>query len=175
MVSKILLTSFDIWLSHHQSNSSDDLLEAIASLEFPFASLDFLRKLPVDIDRASSLVIDRIDRLKPDFVVCCGMAESRQKLTIESCACCENEMLTTSVDLENLVSQLTGTSIGHDAGKFVCEGLYYQVLNHLKSCHFNSQSIFIHVPLLTKDNFSEIVKDCYEILRMLSTHKNLSC
>jgi pyroglutamyl-peptidase len=169
MISKILLTSFDIWLPHHRSNSSDDLLEAIASLEFPRASLSFLRKLPVDIDRASKLVFDRINLIQPDFVICCGMAESRQKLTIESCATCDRDKLTTSLNLEDLVSQLNKTSISHDAGKFVCEGLYYQILSHLKSCHFNSQCIFIHVPILNEDNFSEIVEDFSEILRMLST------
>jgi pyroglutamyl-peptidase len=168
MMSKILLTSFDIWLPHHRSNSSDDLLEAIASLEFPVASLGFLRKLPVDIDRASNLVLDRIDLIQPDFIICCGMAESRQNLTIESCAICGHEKLTTSVNLEDLISRLATTSISHDAGKFVCEGLYYRVLNYLKSSRLSSRAIFIHVPILKNDNFSEIVKDFSDILHLLS-------
>jgi pyroglutamyl-peptidase len=103
-----------------KSNASDDLLEAIAQREFASVSLNCLRKLPVDIDRASKLVIDRIDRIEPDLVICCGMAERRQQLTIESCATFGDKIRHTSVNLDTLVSQLTKTTISHDAGKFVC-------------------------------------------------------
>jgi pyroglutamyl-peptidase len=183
MRSKILLTSFDIWLPHHQSNSSDDLLEIISQLEFNLVSLNFMRKLPVNVDRTSELVIDKINNLQPDAIICCGMAESRQQLSIESSASCERDCaprpkpiginrlrdrITTSLDLEKLISKLSATYISHDAGKFVCEGLYYQVLNYLRSNQLNSQCIFVHVPLLNSNNFPEIVDNFKSILKLVS-------
>jgi pyroglutamyl-peptidase len=164
----ILLTSFDIWLPHHRSNASDDLLEAIFQLNFTAASLSFLRKLPVDRDRASKLAIDFIDRLQPDVIICCGMAESRQQLSIESNARCDREILKTSVDLEKLLDRLSATFISHDAGKFVCEGLYYQVLNYLSFKQLNSQCIFVHVPVLKESNEQEVIEDFCSIVKAFS-------
>jgi pyroglutamyl-peptidase len=65
MNGKILLTSFQTWLPHQTSNSSDDLLEEIAKLDIS-PSLTFLRQLPVDVSEASQLVIAKIEELQPD-------------------------------------------------------------------------------------------------------------
>ena len=50
---KILLTSFETWLPHQKSNSSDDLLHHIESERIDGVSLTFVRKLPVDTVLAS--------------------------------------------------------------------------------------------------------------------------
>lgn len=165
MSKKILLTSFDTWLPHHTSNSSDDLLEEIAKLNLPYL-LTFVRRLPVDIQRASDLVIAKIIEVQPDLIICCGMAEKRTKLTIESQATCENTILKTQVDLEKLVTELSATQISHDAGKFVCEGLYYSILNYLTSGKAsNSDCIFVHVPILNKTNLQVISSDFQLIIK----------
>jgi pyroglutamyl-peptidase len=49
MKKRILLTSFDTWLSDHLSNSSDDLLLEVTKLELIPHALTFLRQLPVDV------------------------------------------------------------------------------------------------------------------------------
>ena len=52
MTQKVLLTSFQTWLEHQKSNSSDDLLNTISSSKIynhESNSLFFLRQLPVDI------------------------------------------------------------------------------------------------------------------------------
>ncbi|MCA1991947.1 MAG: peptidase C15 [Coleofasciculus sp. S288] len=200
---KILLTSFQTWLPHQNSNSSDDLLEKIAQLTSFSASLTFLRQLPVNVSQASSQVIATIEELQPDGIICCGMAERRPKLTVESCATCgytsygirlysycqsvcrnfrlkglqaflQNLLLTsnlpdsilikTSVDLEELLGGTLGTEISHDAGKFVCEGLYYTVLKYLRQRHSNIPCIFVHVPVLTPDNSPDLVADFQVII-----------
>ena len=176
MNTKILLTSFDIWLPHHTSNSSDDLLEELSKIDYLPYSLYFLRQLPVNIESASSLVIAKIRELQPDVIICCGMAEKNIKLTIESQATFQANTLKTTVDLENLLSDLTDTVISNDAGKFVCEGLYYSVLNELQSRQIasrsinnnNSRCVFVHVPLLTPDNLPVIVEDFRLILQKLA-------
>jgi pyroglutamyl-peptidase len=72
MHKKILLTSFQTWLPHQVSNSSDDLLAKIQDEAFLSASLTFLRQLPVDVLLASQKAIATIQVLQPHVVICCG-------------------------------------------------------------------------------------------------------
>jgi pyroglutamyl-peptidase len=168
MTAKFLLTSFDTWLPHQKSNSSDDLLAKISlDKSLPY-SLTFLRKLPVDFELAPSLTIAQIKKLQPDAIICCGMAESREKLTIESCACCDRDILKTAVNLEQLVTDLSTAEISHDAGKFVCEALYYGVLKHICDSQIATKCIFVHLPILTPENTDNIVSDFLLIMRSLA-------
>lgn len=164
MSNKILLTSFTTWLPHQLSNSSDDLLNEISIDTFP--SLTFLRLLPVDIELASSCVIAKINELQPDIVICCGMAESRTLLTIESTATCGEMVLTTPVNLLELITNLSAI-VSDNAGKFVCEGLYYSVLKYIIDYKLNTRCIFVHVPILTKQNIAEIVSDFKVIIHKI--------
>jgi pyroglutamyl-peptidase len=159
MTNKILLTSFDTWLPHQKSNSSDDLLAKISQIQSLPDSLTYLRKLPVDFQEAPNLAIAQINQIQPDTIICCGMAENRQKLTVESCACGDTDILKTGVNLEQLVGDLGITEISHDAGKFVCEALYYGALKHIYNSQLPTQCIFVHVPILTDENLDKIVAD----------------
>jgi pyroglutamyl-peptidase len=159
MSQKILLTSFQTWLPHQHSNSSDDLLGEISQIEELSPFLSLLRKLPVNVSEASSSVIAKIKELQPKAIICCGMAESRTQLTVESCASCGENFLKTSVNLEKLVAKLGNCEISHDAGKFVCEGLYYEVLKYLQEKPDKPACIFVHIPVLTPDNLSSILAD----------------
>jgi pyroglutamyl-peptidase len=167
MTRKILLSSFDTWLPHHKSNSSDDLLIEIAKSNSLSYSLTFLRRLPVDITLASHRVLHHIHELQPDGIICCGMAEKRQQITIESNATFAGSSIQTSVHLEQLVAGLSATKISHNAGKFVCEGLYYNVLNHLRDRSLTVPCIFVHVPLFTHDNSPKIIADFTLIIQRL--------
>lgn len=168
MMSKFLLTSFDTWLPHQKSNSSDDLLARISQIKSLPYSLTFLRKLPVDAEQAPNLAIAQINKLQPDIIICCGMAESRQKLTLESCACCDNKTLKTAVNLEDIIADLPKTKISHNAGKFVCEDLYYAVLKHLSDSQLSTKCIFVHVPILTVENTDKIVADFSLVIRRMA-------
>ena len=165
---QILLTSFTTWLPHQESNASDDLLLEVAKLDSLSLSLNFLRQLPVDVAQASDRVFAKINELQPDAIICCGMAESRTQLSVESCAACGTTILTTSVSLEKLLTGSTATEISHDAGKFVCEGLYYSVLNYLQERQLNSRCVFVHVPILTPENSLEVMADFLCILKNLA-------
>jgi pyroglutamyl-peptidase len=171
-MSNILLTSFQTWLPHQQSNSSDDLLEEVAKLDRCPHSLTFLRHLPVDISQASERAIAKINELQPDIIICCGMAESRRLLSIESNARKGNRVLKTLLDLDKLVEGLVETTISHNAGKFVCEGLYYSVLNHLQTNNLQKHALFVHVPVLNRDNIDKIVADFELIMQRIAA---LSC
>lgn len=170
MSTKILLTSFDIWKAHHKSNASDDLLHAIVkqNLLVPLkVDITLLRKLPVDFQLASQDVIAKLDGLQPDLVICCGMAERRSRLTVESNGNRQAHVLQTTVDVDRLVEGLAITDVSHDAGAFVCNDLYYSVLQHISDRHLACQCLFVHVPLLNEMNLMPIVKDFLTIVQLL--------
>jgi pyroglutamyl-peptidase len=172
---KILLTSFDTWMPHQKSNASDDLLAQISPRDFWPDALIFLRKLPVNETLASKQAIAKIQEVQPDVVICCGMAEGREILTVESQAFSLQDCLKTIVDLNQLVAGLPNTAISHDAGQFVCEALYYSVLNYLNS--FSQPQIpciFVHVPILHPDNMEAIAADFSAIVHRLGSSPNLT-
>ena len=167
MNNKLLLTSFQTWLPHQKSNSSDDLLETIQK-QFN-SSLYFLRKLPVDSNLATLQVIQSIEQIEPKSIICCGMAESRTQLTIESNAVCDRNCIFTKVNLKKLLTYLNNTQISHDAGKFVCEGLYYQILKYIQLKKSQTQCIFVHIPPLDADNLKIIQQDFMAIINFMQS------
>ncbi|MDZ8184958.1 MAG: peptidase C15 [Nostoc sp. ChiSLP02] len=168
MQKRILLTSFDTWLADQQSNSSDDLLVEVTKLQFFPHDLTFLRSLPVNIELASSQVIEKINAIQPDCIICCGMAASRTKLSVELTATCGESVLHAEVDLEKLAAGASAVEISHDCGKFVCEGLYYCVLDYLKQNKLSTRCIFVHVPVLDRENLSGILADFLLIVNKLA-------
>ncbi|BAY39030.1 hypothetical protein NIES2111_33800 [Nostoc sp. NIES-2111] len=168
MKKRILLTSFATWLEDQKSNSSDDLLFEVSKLDSLPDDLQFLRLLPVDIGLASAKVMAKIEEYQPDYIVCCGMAASRQKLSVEIGASCGETFLQTSIDLKKILTGARATDISDDCGKFVCEGLYYSVLDYLGQKQLSSQCIFIHVPVLNQDNLIEILQDFVLIINNLA-------
>ena len=166
---KLLFTSFQTWLPHQKSNSSDELLAIIQEQKNFSASGYFLRQLPVDREIASQKAIATINQIKPQGIICCGMAESRQELTIEYCARDGEQCLYTKVDLEDLVSNLAHTSISHDAGKFVCESLYFNILSHIQISDLEMPCIFVHVPVFTSGNTDILLQDFESIISYFLT------
>lgn len=179
MKKRFLLTSFDIWLPNHKSNSSNDLLVEVTKVDsLPYA-LTWLPKLPVEVESAARLVIAKIDETQPDYIICCGMAESRLLLSVESNArrtisstdyfpVVGETKLEAIVNLEQLVEGTTAVDISHDCGLFVCEGLYYSVLDYLLTHSINSPCIFVHVPILTEANLSVMLEDFLLIIHRLA-------
>ena len=179
MQKKILLTSFAVWLSEQESNSSDDLLLALAKMASLPHDLFFLRRLVVDVQLASSRVIAKINELQPDYIICCGMAASRSQLSVEvfasSTSICPQEFINspenifqTTVDLEKLLVGTAAVEISYDCGKFVCEGLYYSVLDYLHRSQLTIKCIFVHVPILNPENLPKIIADFILIINNLA-------
>ncbi|HEY9907368.1 MAG TPA: peptidase C15, partial [Thermosynechococcaceae cyanobacterium] len=161
MAHSVLLTSFTVWQPHQASNSSDDLLAELLKRNLLDYRHQLLRQLPVDFVLAPQQVIAEIERSRPRLVVCCGMAEGRSHLTIETNGKHEAETIATTVDVADLVQLLETTTASHDAGQFVCNHLYYSVLKHLQAQSPEVNCIFAHVPLLNSQNFSLILQEFY--------------
>ena len=110
--------------------------------------------------RASERVIKAIQDSKTDLVICCGMAESRYRLSLESQARSSTKKLLTPVLLPDLIKKLNYSYISDNAGQFVCEELYFQVLK------YHPRALFVHVPLLTDKNFAIIQRDFQTIITL---------
>lgn len=164
---KILLTSFQTWLPHQKSNASDDLLGMLEGWRLEGVELQFLRQLPVNTRQASEKAIAHLKTHRPNGVICCGMAETRQKLTVESNARKETQQLHTKLPLNLLVSSLSYTEISHDAGQFVCEGLYYELLSYCQHQGDQLPCLFVHVPILTPHNQQVILQDFQNIINFI--------
>lgn len=160
----ILLTSFAPWRAHQHSNTSDDLIALLASRNRLPKGTVLMRHLPVHFQLAPCTVKAAIAKNRPAVVVCCGMAEKRSLLTLERYGHGKGERLETRLDLTALRSDTHWTTISHDAGRYVCNALYYQVLSYLASSDAATQGLFIHVPLLTDYNRELIVRDFAVIL-----------
>jgi pyroglutamyl-peptidase len=161
----MLITTFSTWKPHHISNASDDLLQrVIGKTHHPF---HHLRLMPVDFETAPRRVLECFNELRPRILICCGMTEKRSKLNIESSAVLEEKVLQTRVDLESLTADLPMTEISHDAGRFVCNTLYYRVLEHLASQQELHHCVFVHVPVLTEENSLGLEKDFVSIIERL--------
>ena len=173
-MTRVLLTSFQTWLEHQRSNSSDDLLNIVNGFQVrdrELSSLFFLRQLPVNTDLAAAQVINAIEVIKPQAIICSGMAEFRSMLSLESNASCDRDRIYTSLDLDKLVNCLSSTYISHDAGKFVCEGLYYRVLDYLRQKNYDIPCVFAHIPILQSHNTDKLKDDFKTIIRFIQ-HSN---
>ena len=167
----ILITSFQTWRSHQISNSSDDLIAALVkSKQLPTDTV-WLRQVPVNFQLASIRVISEMQQRQPRAVICCGMAESRACLSIESQAkgISRNALnvLQTSANTADLIADTQLSEISNDAGSYVCNQLYYDVLNYIQASHQPAIGIFIHVPTLSKENLSFILSDFTNIVEKI--------
>ncbi len=166
---KLLFTSFQTWRSYQKSNSSDDLLQVLIDRGL-LTEHYFLRQIPVDFAIAPQQVIAKIEQLQPDRMICCGMAEARSRLSLESNGKCESEILKTPFNLERLLMGTVSTEISHDAGDFVCNHLYYSILKHLEQS--TCACLFVHVPVLTFNNLDVVTQDFLTVVdRILSDDK----
>jgi pyroglutamyl-peptidase len=172
MTTKILVTTFDTWKAHHISNASDDLLALALQQGLPSDRFYFLRKIPVDFQLAPAQVLAAIAQIQPHTAICCGMAEKRSQLCIESNGTKLDaltgkplEKIATKVNLDRLMEGLAITKVSHSAGKFVCNALYHSVLSYLRDRSPATSCIFIHVPVLTSANSGAILADFMAILQ----------
>ena len=160
----LLLTSFRTWKPEQSSNTSDDLLLDV-SCHYPHRkNLRLLRQIPVDFQLAPERVIKAAKAHPPDAIICCGMGESRSVLCVEDRATYDGHIRYTGVNVNRLVSGLSMTRVSHDAGQFVCNRLYFEVLDYLQNHGPECPCIFVHVPALTDDNREAIATDFQAIL-----------
>jgi len=164
----LLLTTFAPWRAHQLSNASDDLVKLLIHEErLPKDSI-ILRHIPVSFDLAPCRVIAKTVELRPQVVVCCGMAEPRTHLELELNGKHPTRTLRTSLALPRLMTGTCLTRISHCAGDYACNHLYYHLLKAIYAQQLPTQALFIHVPLITSANQTWLVHDFSLILNRLA-------
>lgn len=166
-----LLTSFETWLPHQASNTSDDLLLALEGAgELP-EFCNTLRKLPVNTCAALKLVKATIQANQSYGVLCCGMAESRSFLNLEVQAFQEHRVLQTNLNPYHLAESLSEIRISYDAGRFVCNDLYYALLESVQQTGLAQHVLFVHVPDRRSHQWNRVVRDFRNLLWRLPLTK----
>lgn len=174
LMTSLLLTSFAPWRAHQLSNTSDDIIALLQSRNQLPKNSQLIRHLPVHYQLAPCQVISAMLKTHPRVVVCCGMAEKRLLLNLEQYAQWDGKFLETSLNLYELCADTQWTRVSHDAGTYVCNYLYYQLLAHVHKHRWPIQCLFVHVPLLTRENRELIARDFALILSRLQTIQNRS-
>lgn len=129
--------------------------------------LDGVDKLVIDVlyDRSYKEIVEVYDLEKYDLIIAMGEARIRKELTVEvlakniaSCSIADNEgnfkkneviksggkaELYTQVDLSKISDFV---KLSQDAGKFVCNNIYYHLL-----FNYPKKSLFIHIPECNND------------------------
>ncbi|MEL6552845.1 MAG: peptidase C15 [Cyanobacteria bacterium J06621_11] len=164
----ILITSFQAWRSHQPSNSSDDLIAELKSQNRLPTDIVWIRNVPVSFELAPIRVVNALYRWQPRAVLCCGMAEKRGLLSIEQQAKQGDRTLLTSADIPRLLQKTQLSEISYDAGDYVCNHLYYQVLESIYKYKITATALFIHVPILREESKKIIIEDFYNLLITLS-------
>ncbi|WP_017325794.1 hypothetical protein [Synechococcus sp. PCC 7336] len=163
----LLATSFTTWKPQQASNTSDDLLALVETSPIAFPPKT-LRQLPVQTARAVQAIASAIAQHQPHTVLLCGMAERRKTLSLERYAKQADICLETAIDLDALIPHLPNTQISHDAGSFVCNATYYQLLRQLDRQAVSTRALFVHVPILTAANRAGLLSDFCTLLELLS-------
>ncbi|MEL6159729.1 MAG: peptidase C15 [Cyanobacteria bacterium J06623_5] len=164
----LLITTFQPWRAHQQANTSDELVATLAKQSRLPSNSVLLRQVPVSFDIAPIRIISEIYRVRPGAVICCGMAENRSYLSLEQQATCAHRRLQTKVDLPALLEGTVLSQISHDAGRYVCNHLYYKVLENVSAAQPPVGVIFAHIPALSADSTPFVLNDFCKIAANLN-------
>ena len=179
-MNKVLISAFRPF--HKSSNNySSEVLKYISSDTFA------IDKLIVDVVYDESYKeLSNYDLNHYDLIIALGEARSRHELTIEkqainlsSCSIPDNKgnlkkqeiinnnqenYLQTKLDL----SVLDGFTISNDAGKYVCNNLYFHLLEN-----YPNKSLFIHIPECDnlEENYKKHAENIINIINVLLKNK----
>ncbi|NJM99477.1 MAG: hypothetical protein HC800_22140 [Phormidesmis sp. RL_2_1] len=192
------MTSFQSWRAHQPTNSSDELIAELHHRGALPTNTIWLRQVPVNFQMAPIRVVTELYRLRPRVIICCGMAEHRGCLSLErqamphpvvphqaitrqastlspasspaisSPATSSPAILQTSINLSELLLGTLLSEISDDAGRYVCNHLYYSVLQAINAAHWQTVGLFVHVPQLSRENRRLIQHDFVKISRKLA-------
>ena len=168
---KILVTAFDPF----GGESVNPAQQAVERLEDVIGGHQ-IRKLiiPTVFGRAAELVIQEMDDLRPDAVVCVGQAGGRKAVTPERIAINVMDANITdnagvrpqdepivpdgpaayfsTLPIKKMVEEIREAGLAADvsnsAGTFVCNSLLYSVLHHAATNMPETKAVFIHVPFI---------------------------
>ena len=182
---KILLTGFEAFGPHKINPTEEMLPKIVEALDSDFSHEVVAEVLPVCHEKAPSLLLSLIKKLRPDLIVSLGVDGKRDKICLETRAVnlldfkisdnsgvqINGEPIIAGDQPERYVkrdlSKLLGTlpvqthpcMLSDDAGAFICNQIFYHSLAWARDS--NQEAFFIHVPtdsIMQQDLKVELVK-----------------
>jgi len=173
---KILLTGFEPF-NKSPINPSKQVVEALAADGVP--GIDFETAiLPVDSELGPAVLLQVVDTVQPEAVLCLGQASRRAVISIERVAVnlldfripdnAGNQVsdqpvvpggpaayfttLPVREIFETLKEKGIPAELSLSAGAYLCNQVIYQLLHHLQSREMNIPAGFIHLPDLPEQS-----------------------
>jgi pyroglutamyl-peptidase len=183
---KVLISGFTAFGSHTE-NSSQIMAEFLGNTEIPDVTIHSVI-LPVSFNQAFEKLKIEIDSFKPDYVVCLGLAGTRQKISLEKvainlihCDIPDNEGILlkdkpifaggdpayfSTLPLIEMLEVQTSypVEMSLSAGAYVCNHVMYRLLDYVKDTKVKAG--FIHLPHL-KENRDAISESLVQIIRAM--------
>lgn len=168
---KVLVTAFDPF----GGESVNPAEQAVGLLPDQIGDKQITKlTIPTVFGRAGELVINKMDELHPDAVICVGQAGGRSAVTPERVAInmmdagitdndgkqpCDEPVVPggpaayfSTLPIKSMVQAIKEAGIpgavSNTAGTFVCNSLLYTVLHHADSNMKDTRAVFIHVPYI---------------------------
>ncbi|MBD2110435.1 MULTISPECIES: peptidase C15 [Cyanophyceae] len=164
----MLLTTFAPWRAHQPSNAADDLVAYLQQQQQIPPGTTVLRHIPVSFELAPIRVMAKLVELRSPMVVCCGMAEGRSHLHLERYGKGKDIALESSLPLAELLVNTHLSGISDDAGTYVCNHLYYRLLEAIAQHRWPVQALFVHIPPLSPATRPIFAHDLALILKRLA-------
>lgn len=179
---RILISGFGTF-DHHQENSSEIMANLFAETHFNQAEISTI-VLPVTFRETFDILNEKVHLFRPDVIVCLGLADRRQAITLEKvainqihCRISDNEGIQhqdklileggptayfSTLPLKDMreLSTPFPVEMSYSAGTYVCNYLMYRVLNSVESS--NIKAGFIHLPGI--QNNKEIIFESLKIM-----------
>lgn len=168
MTRRLLLIYFATWLPDQQSNSDDDLLIELTKLDSISHALTLVRSLPMDVQLAKTQVLEKTVEPWPYGIICCGMTQKQVQLRVESNAALSQTVLSTTVNLKQLVVKTGILRLAMTAANLSVKGLNYSVLDDLRQSQLKIPCTFIRVSILTTKNLPSILADFLLIIHSVA-------
>lgn len=197
---RVLISGFEPF-GGREVNPTALLVDALKNREIPIPeelTLDQIL-LPVTFEKSFEVLQEKIEAFNPDIVICLGLAAKRENIELESRAVNKihadikdnagaepqnqlisktgDEVYLSTLPIQGIAGALTKeelpVKISNDAGNFVCNYLFYRLME----TNQDTERLcgFIHVPLLPEHaqpgegslSYSELLKAMSVILEYI--------
>ena len=183
---KILLTAF----TPFDGESINPALEAMKLLPYKIGNLEVLKlEVPTVFGKSANLVLETMEREKPDFVLSIGQAGGRAEITperiainIDDARIPDNEgnqpvdrpiyldgenayfsTLPVKAMVEAIKKEGIPAVLSNSAGTYVCNHLMYSVLYYIQINALPIKAGFIHVPYIPEQTVEKKDKPSLEL------------
>lgn len=170
---KVIVTGFEAFLSH-QENPTEAILKKLPKALHNNEIITCL--LPVEFDHSFTRLKQLVEIEKPDVVIMLGLAGGRTSISPERVAINidhskspDNNGITkhhsiinksgknayfSRLPLEDIVMRLTElgiqTAISNSAGTYVCNHVFYHMMDYIAQTNNSMKAGFIHIPYMTE-------------------------